>query len=83
MTKLTRPVKRTTPAGGLRRDLVVTLYPGGVLGIREARCRREYTIGLVTCYRLAIEAERERQAAERRKARGQKVRVRRGLLGRA
>lgn len=79
MTRLLKPVKRTTETS--RADLVVTLYPGAVIGLRQKRCRKEYTLPLITVFRLAIEAEQARVKAEKRKARGQRVLVRRGLLG--
>ena len=78
MTKLNRPVKRTTDVG--RETLVVTLYPGAVLGLRRCRTRKEYTISLQTCYSLAILQEQDRLKAERAKARGRKFRANRGLL---
>lgn len=56
MTQLKAKVTRSL-AGLLRRNLIVTLYPGGVLGFRESRSRKEYTLPVVTCYRLAVEAE--------------------------
>ena len=66
MTNLNKPIKRSVD-GLLRRKLVVTLYPGGVLGLREGKTRHEYTLPLMTCYRLAIEAERAAKKAARRK----------------
>ena len=78
MTKLLKPVKRTTETS--RVDLVVTLYPGSVIGLRQKRCRREYTLPLLTVFRLAIEADQARVKAERRKARGQRTLVKRGVL---
>jgi hypothetical protein len=66
VTKLNTPVRRSVP-GLTRRDLIITLYPGGVIGIRESRCKKEYTLPLMSCYRLAIEADRA--AAKREKQR--------------
>lgn len=79
MTKLVKPVKRTAETS--RVDLVVTLYPGAVIGLRQKRCRKEYCLPLLSVFRMAIEAEQARVKAERRKARGQRVLVKRGLLG--
>lgn len=72
MTQLKEKVRRSVP-GLLRRDLVVTLYPGGTLGIRELRCKKEYTLPLMSCYRLAIEADRAaaKREKQRKKAAGQ------------
>lgn len=80
MTKLIKAVKRTAEVG--REVLVVTLYPGAVLGLRRSRTRKEYTISLATCYTLAILQEQDRIKAEKRKAKGQGGRrlANRGLL---
>jgi hypothetical protein len=64
MTQLKKSVTRVVP-GLLKRNLVVSLYPGGIIGIREARSRREYTLPLITVYRMAIEADREHRRLER------------------
>lgn len=76
--KLSKPVRRMAELD--RMDVIVTLYPGGTLGFRQKRCRKEYCLPVMTVYRFAIEADQARQKAERRKARGQKVLVKRGLL---
>ncbi len=78
MTPLNRPIKRKADID--REQVVVTLYPGSVIGLRRSRTRKEYTLSLKTVYRLAIEAEADRVKREKAKARGRKVRVRRGLL---
>lgn len=78
MTRLQKAVRRTTDVG--RETLVVSLYPGGVLGLRRLRTRREYTISLQTCYTLAILQEQDRLKAERAKAKGRTFRANRGLL---
>lgn len=58
MTRLTKPVRRTSDAtvrdGRKRRELVVTLYPGGFMGLRMAKCRTEETIPLDCVYSLAV-----------------------------
>ena len=51
---------------------LVTLYPGGVLGLRRKRRRKELQVTLADCYRkaAAIEAEqlrRQRRAKRRRR----------------
>jgi len=66
MTTLHAPVTRRV-AGVVREDLVVTLYPSHLLGIRALRTRREYTLPLATIYRLAIEADLAARRAARRK----------------
>ena len=76
MTALDKKITRKVE-GLLKRDLVITLYPSNVIGIRESRCRKEYTLPVMTIYKLAIQAdqagERARKAAER-KAKGGPVR---------
>lgn len=68
MTKLNKPVKRTTEGVLRGKNLVVTLYPHNVLGLRQLRCRKEYTIPLGTCYTLAIRAELEAKKAAKKAA---------------
>lgn len=63
MTHLAKPVKRSCriePKGGRGNhlDVVVTLYPGAVIGLRDKGRRKEYTLPLSTVYYLAAEARR-------------------------
>lgn len=83
MTQLRRAVRREV-SGVLREDLIVTLYPGGVVGIRAKRTRREYQLPLATIYHLAIDAELDRTRQEKALARraGKPARVSRSLLHR-
>ncbi len=75
MTKLNKPVTRSSETvirdGGKLRQLVVTLYPGDVLGLRPAgtRRKREEQISLAACYSLAV---KQRVAAELREKKQQK-----------
>lgn len=74
MTDLTKPVRRSTAARvphGVTPRLIVTIYPGGLLGLREHRRRKEYHLDLGTLYVQAIrqevaEAKRERNSRRRR-----------------
>jgi hypothetical protein len=71
MTTLTKPIARECriePRGGKASTLqvIVTLYPGGVIGLRDKGRRKEYTLPLSTVYYLAAEAEAQRMMAERR-----------------
>jgi hypothetical protein len=63
MTDLTKPVRRVARnvihTHGIRPDVVVTLYPGGVLGLREHGRRKEYSIPLDAVLTLAIRREVE------------------------
>ena len=69
ITELTKRVQRQVLS--IDRGLIVTLFPGGVLGLRPKRTKRQYTIHLQTCYQLAVlqfQNEKKRQKAAERKA---------------
>ncbi len=61
MTDLKRPVKRVARGlvvpHGVNPDLVISLYPGGVIGLREARRRKEVKVSAATLYTQALLAE--------------------------
>jgi len=71
MTALSRPIKRTCNPRtklphGFADTLILTLYPGGILGVREARHREELTLDVADWYartltRRALEATRKRR----------------------
>ena len=74
MTDLRKPVTRRTDdtirdAGRVRR-LVVTLYPGDVIGLRPEKTRREERTTLAAVYdlavRLRVDAERREKKASRK-----------------
>jgi hypothetical protein len=68
MTRLAKPLKRrTTWVGpwGVTQEVVITLYPGGVIGLREARRRKEVQLNAATLYVNALLAEA--RAARKRK----------------
>jgi hypothetical protein len=69
VTKLTKPVRRKAERE-FGRSLIVTLYPNGLVGIRELRRRREHMLPLSRIYRIAVEAtvEADRKAKQERKA---------------
>lgn len=58
MTKLLKPVKRSTEARhmphGFKNELVITLYPGGIVGVRENRKRGEVTFDLGDLYARSL-----------------------------
>lgn len=57
MTDLHKPIKRVARGimpHGFASDLVVTLYPNGVLGLRERKRRKEYELSLPVLYRQAV-----------------------------
>lgn len=78
-TLLTKPVRRAVNDVH-RDDVVVTIYPSKIIGVRRKRCRTEYTLPLATIYRLAIQAAQAAKAADRKKKRGHRQLVKRGLL---
>ena len=67
MTDLRKPVSRRTENtvrdAGRPRRLVVTLYPGDVIGLRPEKTRREERTTLAAVYDLAV---KQRVALERR-----------------
>lgn len=65
MTTLKRPLKRSVECAvphGVNRELVITLYPGGILGLREAGRRQasEVQVQVGVIYARAL-AERVRR----------------------
>jgi len=64
VTELKEKVRRKV-TGVMRKDLVVTLYPNNTLGLRQLRCKKEFLIPIMSCYNLAIAADRA--AAKREK----------------
>lgn len=77
MTRLTKPVTRVTPPhnrfGALRRDIAITLEPGGLITLREARRRQSYSITVENLYLMLV--KREHDAKQREKARTKKRRT--------
>lgn len=76
MTDLTKPIRRVARGvirtHGLRPSIVITLYPGGVIGLREFGRRREYQVPAEAVLTLAITREAERIRREKRAARKRK-----------
>lgn len=73
MTPLTKPVTRRAEAtireAGKSRRLVVTLYPGGTIGLRPERTRREETISLEAAWWQALKARLAIDQAAKKKRR--------------
>jgi hypothetical protein len=72
MTDLLKPVKRRTASvvrdqGKLRR-ICITLYPGGVLGLRPERTRREELISLEAAWSQAVKMRLAKERAEKQAA---------------
>ena len=74
-TALSRPVARkaafTQDAG---RRLVVTLYPGDLLGLRAERTRNEYVVTLGAIFSMAVKLHLAAKRAEKAKARKARAR---------
>lgn len=70
MTDLRKPVSRRTDTtirdAGKSRRLVVTLYPGDVIGVRPEKTRREERTTLAAVYDLAVKARVRLEQAEKR-----------------
>lgn len=70
MTRLTKPVTRSTDNairdGARLRPLVVTLYPGGVIGLRPSKTRREELLTVEAAYSLAIKQRVAKERAEKK-----------------
>jgi hypothetical protein len=70
MTDLTRKVSRRTITTHRRRRIVVSLHPGDIIGVREERRRKEFTVPVASVYDFAVKLwaynERLRKAAERK-----------------
>jgi hypothetical protein len=82
MTPLKKAVRRRSEE--LMRDrskyrrIVVTLYPGGFIGLRLEKCRREETPSIRGAYETAVLTRVMRERTERRN--GKPCRVKRGRL---
>ena len=83
-SKCNKPVSRVFDRalvndGGKQRQLIVTFYPEGTIGLRPSGCRkdREEIISAVSAYENAI---RQRVAGEQASSRGMVKMVKRGLL---
>lgn len=74
MTALTKAVTRKTETTvrdrGKRRALVITLYPGGVVGLRPAKTRHEEIVSVEAVYDLAVRMRVAKEKAEKRSRRG-------------
>lgn len=70
MTALTKPITRRTENevrdGTKRRPLVITLYPGGIIGLRPSKTRREELLTVEAAYSLAIKQRVAKERAEKK-----------------
>ncbi len=84
MTDLNKPVTRRTRAivpHGVKPEIVVTLYPGGTMGLREAGRRRkhEYCLDIGKLYVRAVENAIATKRMEKGKKRANERKLRRLL----
>lgn len=75
-TPLQKKVVRRAEIPHRGRRLVVTLYPGDLIGLRHERCRAEEVLSLAGVYdfavRMRVERERWQRAQERKAKRGRR-----------
>lgn len=73
MTDLNKLVKRRTDTvvrdTGKSRRLVVTLYPGGVIGLRPEKTRREEIISVEAAWSAAVKMRVAKERSEKQTAR--------------
>lgn len=75
MTQLNKPVTRkavTRPAAyGVRAELIISLHPGGIIGIRESgrRSKSEVCFDAAELYVEGVRRRITKEKAEKRKAR--------------
>lgn len=69
MTDLKAKVSRRCQTAFCGRRIVVTLYPGDLLGLRPERTRREETVPLAAVYSWAVKARLAIARAARTKKR--------------
>lgn len=84
MTSLNKPVTRRTRASvphGVKPEIVITLYPGGTIGLREAGRRKtaEYFLDVGTLYVRAVQNKIAVERMAKAKARSADRKLRRKL----
>ncbi len=70
MTKLTKAVRRKALRDN-GRSLIVTIYPNFLIGLRELRRRKEFTIPMDRAYRIAVEMQIEADKKAKASAKAQ------------
>lgn len=73
MTDLKKKVSRRDDGAIVRdrgklRRLIVTLYPGGTIGLRPEKTRKEEIISFAGVYHAAVKARVMKEQAEKREA---------------
>jgi len=64
-----KPTRRRVRAAvpyGVNPEIVVTIYPAGIIGLREGRRRREYVLPVGLIYQNAVKAAARADVAERK-----------------
>jgi hypothetical protein len=74
MTKLNKAVTRLSEESMVRdcgrlKPLVITIYPGGTIGLRPSKTRREEFISAAACYETAIKMRVRGERAEKKASR--------------
>lgn len=73
VTRASKPVSRVTSAvirdGGKRRELVLTIYPNGMIGLRPKGTRREETANAEGVWFQALRARVASELAAKKLAR--------------
>lgn len=76
MTDLHKQLQRRTSAtirdDGRARRIVITLYPGNVIGLRPEKTRREELLPVVAAWSTAVKMRVARERAERQARRGRR-----------
>lgn len=77
MTELKKKVVRRDDASFIRdrgklRRVVITLYPGGTIGLRPEKTRQEELISVAGAYHAAVKARVMKEQAEKRTAKAAK-----------
>jgi len=67
---LTRRLNATVRDDGKSRRLVITLYPGGVIGLRPEKTRREELLPVAAAYSMAVKMRVAQETAVRQKVKG-------------
>lgn len=82
MTPLTKTVRRRSEEyfrdRSKMRRIIVSIHPGGFIGLRLEKCRKEETLSISAAYRMAVSARVSFERME--KAKKKSKLVRRGKL---
>ena len=84
MTDLHHPVSRRTRASvphGVKPEIVITLYPGGTIGLRESGRRKsaEYCLDVGTLYVRAVQNKLAVERMKKGKKRADERKLRKAL----